>query len=167
MPDGKRKKADPKVGFFAALARLLLLGRSGGFSGLGFSGGSSSSAFSGLGSFSSRSGGFSGLGSFSGRSGGSGSGDRSSGFFFLTTSGNSQGNQSSNEERVLHCLFPINKYVIQTNPELASQGGRPVENYSIKIRPRKSRNAIPMVMAFQSPREVPEMGEHPLSSMSS
>jgi len=47
----------------------------------------------------------------SGRSSGSfSSGSRSGddGFFFLAASGNGQGNQSSNEERVLHCLFPIN-----------------------------------------------------------
>jgi len=100
---------------FLPARRLLLL------FGLGFSGRSGSSAFSGLGSVSGRSSSaFSGLGSVSGRSGGrsfSGlhfSGGSSGGrsfnglrLFLLAAGGHSECNESSNQERLFHCWFPL------------------------------------------------------------
>ena len=125
------KKANPQVGFFSTAKRLLLfgVGSSSGsrvFSGGASSGrsGSGSSSFSGLG-VSSRSGsgsssfsglGFSGGGSRSGRGSSGGSSSRSFNglrLFLLAASGNSECNESSNQERLFHCWFPLSINEVQ------------------------------------------------------
>lgn len=114
----ERKKASPQAGFFFRIAelllRLFLLGfRSGGSSRSGSRSSRSSRSSSHTGHAShafhasggrggrSRSGG-SGSCSSGSRSGGSGSG----GFFLLTTGGQGQGGESSNEESLVH-HFPL------------------------------------------------------------
>ncbi|HMV18474.1 MAG TPA: hypothetical protein PLN96_04725 [Zoogloea sp.] len=106
------KKSQPAGWLFSLPEEgLLLVGsRSGGssFSGLGVSS---------RGSGSGRGSGFSRLGvSSRGSRGRSSSGSRSSGrsrrfnglgFFLLAASGNGQGDESSNEERLFHCWFPL------------------------------------------------------------
>lgn len=135
------KKPTLRLAFLSPAEKLLLLGGSSGSSSGVFSavGSGRSSGFSRLG-ISSRGGSFSGLG-FGSRSSGrcsfSGLGFSSRGssggrsfdglrLFLLAAGGNSECNESSNQERLFHCWFPLSKNEVQQAKYRSNQVGNPI-----------------------------------------
>ncbi len=131
VKNGRKKRPTRRLAFLSPEAELLLLGGCSGSSGVfgGGASGSSRSGFSGLGfggRSSSRS--FSGGSSRGSRCNSGGSGGRSFNglrLFLLAAGGNSECNESSNQERLFHCWFPLSINEVQKLKFISNQVGEP------------------------------------------